>query len=152
MRITAMIAVAALLSTSSFSLVHAGEAAPPNGMVEVPNAPPRPASEPPPGMVEIPNGETFERPRVPLHVPMTRRRALFITGGVVAGVGVLLTVLGVAGILDANHQSANCSGADLSCGLGSLGEALVGYTILEIGLPHAVAGLILVGVGAGQHR
>ena len=77
-------------------------------------------------MIEIPNGATFERPQHPPPLPMTKRRALCITGAILPAIGVLGTIVGGAFLIgDAanHHRPAAATAADWSCGFGSLGEA-----------------------------
>lgn len=128
------------------TLALSSPSANPPGMVEIPNPP---GSAHPPGMIEIPNGASFERSPVP--PPMTKRRALNITGTVLTIIGGVGAIVGGAFLISgAVDQARPGCRADFSCDLGSgIGMAL-GEIILGVAAPHLVAGGVLFLVAAHE--
>jgi hypothetical protein len=112
--------------------------------VTVPNAGCAHFAGPPPPtqMVEVTDGSIV--PGSPPHEvkqPMTRRRALFISGGVLTVAGAVVTAVGV-GIL-AGSQGQDDFGAAIGHGIGA-------FTLI-LGVPILLAGGALFAFGAGSN-
>jgi hypothetical protein len=150
MRLTKWTALAILLAT----LVGRARAdePPPQGMIEIAN--PQPTQPLPPGMIEVPNA-LVEPLRAAPPVTLKRRRALFITGGVLVGVGALFTGLGAGLLVNGRQQISACRrdpNPEFLCDLGGSINESVGEILLGAGAPHLVGGLITIAFGAGEHR
>jgi hypothetical protein len=108
-------------------------------------------------MVEVTDGSIVPSPPPPPppYAPMTRRRALLITGGVLTAVGAVTTAIGLGVYVRgrADEASEDCAhSGEWLCGLGGQFEQGMGTGVMSVGIPHLAAGLIVIGFGAHEHR
>ena len=113
---------------------------------------------PPTAMVEVTDGSIVPGPpeaaRAANERPMSKRRALFITGGVIAALGAVLTGIGAGLYVHGKQQQADSEaycGAHPElyfCGFGDVFDTLPGAGMLGVGVPHLVAGLSIIVAGA----
>lgn len=108
------------------------------------------AAEPlPAGMVEIPNGASFAAHAEPPRTPMTRRRSLYITGGVLTAVGVAFAAVGI-GFLVSGSMGKDKPGCDRNCQLDNGINEGIGGVMLGFGAPHLLVGGIVMLVASGE--
>jgi hypothetical protein len=116
---------------------------------------------PPTAMVEVTDGSIVPGPPAATHAherPMSKRRALLITGGVIAVLGAVLTGVGAGLYVHGQRQQADsdayCSAhPDIYfCGFGDAFDTLPGAGMLGVGVPTFVTGLGLIAGGANSER
>jgi hypothetical protein len=115
-------------------------------------------SPPPTEMVEVTDGSIPVGPPAATHreEPGSKRRALLIGGGLLMGVGVVLTAVGVGLYLHEQQQQqaeeAACAHSDQwFCGLGDAFDTVPGAAVIGVGVPALASGLVLTFVGFGHH-
>jgi hypothetical protein len=114
---------------------------------------------PPTAMVEVTDGTIVPGPpsstRAVNERPTSKRRALLVTGGVIAVLGAVLTGVGAGLYLHGQQQQrdseAYCSAHPdiFLCGLGDAFDTLPGVSMIGVGVPPLIAGLVITFVGVG---
>ncbi|HEX4458879.1 MAG TPA: hypothetical protein VIA18_12975 [Polyangia bacterium] len=82
-----------------------------------------------------------------------RRKAELIAGGLMLGVGAILTGAGAALFVSGQRDQAACNSnpdPPFLCGLGGAFDQGFGTVMLYIGAPHVVAGIVAISIGAAD--
>lgn len=117
------------------------------------DTPPPSSTAPPPG----PWAVAPESPALGFAAPRLhprRRKALLISGGVLLGVGAILTGIGAGMAVNGQREQAVCNSEPdppFLCGLGGAIDQGIGNMVMGFGVPHFVAGIITITLGATDH-
>lgn len=120
-------------------------------------------SPPAPAMVEVTDGSIVPGPPASTRaaaseIPTSKRRALLVTGGVIAVIGAVLTGVGAGLYVRGRQQQADsdayCAAHtdQFLCGIGDAFDTLPGAGMLGVGVPHLVAGLAITIAGVATPR